>query len=205
MTDIEDFMAQLSSANPVPGGGSVAALECAMGAALLAMVANLTVGRKKYEEVEARAIQIRDEAMALRERASRLVHEDIEAYEIVSRVLQMPKDTNAHKALRRERMQAALKGAVEPPLQTMKTASRLLDLAAELMLIGNRSAISDVGTAAGAARSGFDGALLNVEINLASIGDGAWVQNVRSTVDGFPPIATRWDEVTRHVLAVIRS
>jgi formiminotetrahydrofolate cyclodeaminase len=205
LTDIEDFMQQLSSANPVPGGGSVAALECAMGAALLAMVANLTLGRKKYAEVEERVARIRDEALALRERASRLVDEDVEAYGNVSRVLEMPRDTDAQKALRQEHMQEALKGAVEPPLQTMNTASRVLDLAAELMMIGNRSAISDVGTAAGAVRSAFDAALLNVEINLASIQDEAWVQKVRSTVDCFPPVAERSDDVGRHVLAVIRS
>jgi formiminotetrahydrofolate cyclodeaminase len=102
-------------------------------------------------------------------------------------------------------MQAALRGAVEPPLQTMQTASRLLDLAAELMVIGNKSAISDVGAAAAAARSGFDGALLNVEINLASIEDATWVQDVRSTVAGFPPTAERADAISRHVLTVIRS
>jgi formiminotetrahydrofolate cyclodeaminase len=81
----------------------------------------------------------------------------------------------------------------------------VLDLAAELMMIGNKSAISDVGTAAGAARSGFEAAFLNVEINLASIEDATWVQDVRSTLAGFPPVAERADAIARHVLAVIRS
>jgi formiminotetrahydrofolate cyclodeaminase len=205
VTDLDEFMERLSSADPVPGGGSVAALECAMGAALLVMVANLTVGRKKYAEVEVRAMQIRDEALALRTRASGLAIADARAYGKVAAVLEMPKDTEEQKAVRRERMQRALQGAVEPPLETMQSASRVLDLAAELMTIGNRSAISDVGTAAGAVRSSFDAARLNVEINLASIRDGIWVQGIRSKLDNFPSVATRADEISRYVLSVIRS
>lgn len=205
VTDIDEYMEQLSSDSPVPGGGSVAALECAMGASLLAMVANLTAGRKKYASVQDRIADIRDEALALRARASALAVEDTEAYARVSRVLTMPKDTERQRVERSEHMQAALKGAVEPPLQTMKVASRILDLAAELALIGNTSAISDVGTAVGAIRAGFDGAFLNVEINLASIKDAAWVAGIRTTVNNVSPVEERAQEITRHVLSVIRS
>jgi formiminotetrahydrofolate cyclodeaminase len=97
VTDIEHFMEQLSSSSPVPGGGSVAALQCAMAAALLAMVANLTIGRKKYADVAERANQIRDEALALRKRASRLADDDVEAYAKVSQVLEMPRDTDKRR------------------------------------------------------------------------------------------------------------
>jgi formiminotetrahydrofolate cyclodeaminase len=176
-----------------------------MGAALLAMVGNLTVGRKKYADVEEHAAAIRDEALALCSRASALADEDVEAYGRVAQVLALPKDTEEQKAARRDRMQDALKGAVEPPLETMALASRVLDLAVELMTIGNRSAISDVGTAAGAARSAFDAARLNVEINLASIRDDAWVRSMRARMDEFPSAAHRADEVSRYVLTVIRS
>jgi methenyltetrahydrofolate cyclohydrolase len=205
VTDLDEFMERLSSADPVPGGGSVAALECAMGAALLAMVANLTVGRKKYADVEERAGQIRDEALGLRARAVSLADEDAQAYGRVADVLALPRDTEDQKTTRRDRMQRALQGAVSPPLETMSSASRVLDLAADLMTIGNRSAISDVGTAAGAARSSFDAARLNVEINLASIHDDVWVGGIRSKLNDFPSAATRADEISRYVLSVIRS
>lgn len=205
MTDLNEFMEQLSSANPVPGGGSVAALECALGASLLAMVTNLTLGRRKYAEAEERVTQVREEALLLQARAMSLAEEDVEAYGRVARVLGMPRETDAEKEARREHMQAALKGAIAPPLETMAAAARVLDLAAELMVIGNRSAISDVGSAAGAARAGFDAALLNVEINLASISDAEWVQDVRRTVGTFPPIAERADTIATYVLAAIRS
>lgn len=205
MTDLSDFLKELSSANPVPGGGSVAALECALGSSLLIMVGNLTIGRKKYAAAEERVAQIREEALALQTRAVRLADEDVEAYGRVARVLGMPRDTDAEKAERREHMQAALKGAVEPPLATMATATRILDLAAELMVLGNQSAISDVGSAAGAARAGFEAALLNVEINLASISDAEWVRHVRQTVDSLPPAAIRADTIATYVLAAIRS
>ncbi len=205
MTDLNEFIEQLSSANPVPGGGSVAALECALGASLLAMVTNLTLGRRKYAEVAERVTQIREEALSLRARALSLADEDVEAYGRVARVLGMPRETDAEKAERREHMQSALKGAVGPPLETMTTATRVLDLAAELMEIGNRSAISDVGSAAGAARAGFDAALLNVEINLASIADAPWVHDIRKTVDSFPPVAERADTISNYVLAAIRN
>ena len=185
MSDLTEFLEELSSAKPVPGGGSVAALQCALGASLLIMVANLTLGRKKYADAESRVLEIRAEAERLRDRATRLADEDAEAYGQVAGVLAMPRETDAQKAARRESMEAALKGAVEPPLATMAVAQDVLDLAADLMVIGNRSAISDVGTAAGAARAGYDAALLNVEINLASISDMEWTQSVRAKFDSF--------------------
>jgi methenyltetrahydrofolate cyclohydrolase len=205
MTDLADFLEELSSAQPVPGGGSVAALECALGASLLVMVSNLTLGRKKYADVETRVLEIRGEAERLRERATQLSDEDVLAYGRVAGVLAMPRETDAQKVERRESMQAALKGAVEPPLATMATAGGVLDLAADLMRIGNRSAISDVGTAAGAARAGFDAALLNVEINLASISDAQWVESIRVRLDSFSPVADRADAIAEYVLAAIRS
>jgi len=205
VTDLDEFLEQLSSASPVPGGGSVAALQCALGASLLVMVANLTLGRKRYAEVEERASSIREEALALRSRAVRLADEDVEAYGRVAGVLDLPRDTDFQKSERRERMQAALKGAVEPPLATMSAAARILELAADLMVIGNQSAISDVGTAAGAARAGFEAALLNLEINLASISDTEWVENVRAEVAAFPRVEDRAASIADHVLAAIRS
>ena len=205
VSDLEGFMEQLSSPSPVPGGGSVAAIECALAAALLAMVSNLTMGRKRYADAQTRISEILPEVVALRNRASELADEDAEAYGRVSRVMEMPRGTDEEKAARRARLQDALKDAIHPPLQTMQLAGRVIELSAELAKIGNPSAISDVGSAAAAARAGFDGALLNVEINLAAIDDGEWVDGIRATLLALPSVAGQVDEINRHVLEVIRG
>lgn len=180
MTGMQAFLDDLASDQPVPGGGSVAAFEVAMGAALLAMVANLTLGRKKYADVQARAQEVLERATALRGRAWQLVAEDSAAYGRVAEVMTLPRQTEADRAVRRERMQAALKGAALPPLETMAVAREVLEVARELAEFGNRSAVSDIGSAALAAAAGSAAARLNVEINLAGIKDEAWVTETRA-------------------------
>src|SRR5690349_1504649 len=93
MPDLEVFLGDLSSAEPVPGGGSVAALHCALGAALVAMVANLTIGRKKYAHVEVDAIRIRDRALSLCDRALTLITEDADAYRAVADAMGLPRNS----------------------------------------------------------------------------------------------------------------
>ena len=201
MADLHEFLNQLSSADPVPGGGSVAALQTAMAAALVAMVANLTLGRKKYEEVQDQAASILTRAMALRDRALALVDEDIEAYRAVSAAFALPRTSDEERDERQRRLQNALKGAVKPPLETMRAASDVASLAAELVGIGNKSAISDVGTAVLAARAGYHAALLNVEINLALIRDEAWREEIRRKLALIP--AT--DTIESSVLSQVRN
>ncbi len=203
--DLEEFIDRLSSADPVPGGGSVAALQAAMAGALLSMVASLTLGRKRYADVEEPVSRIREQATTLSRRSLELVDEDIDAYRAVADVLNLPKGTEAEKEFRSQRMQEALRGAVTPPLQTMTVASSLLELSAELAPIGNRSAISDVGTAAGSARAAFEAARLNVEINLASIRDSDWVARVREQLSAFAPAADVEERVAQYVLGAIRG
>jgi len=201
MSDLREFLVQLSSADPVPGGGSVAALQTAMAAALVAMVSNLTLGRKKYEEVHDQVASILERATALRDRANTLVDEDIEAYRAVSATFALPRDTDQERNERQRRLQESLKGAVQPPLETMRAASDVARLAAELVGIGNRSAISDVGTAVLAARAGYHAARLNVEINLALIRDEAWCDEIGQQMELIP--AT--DPIEDSVLAQVRS
>jgi formiminotetrahydrofolate cyclodeaminase len=201
MSDLRGFLEQLSSGDPVPGGGSVAALQTAMAAALIAMVANLTLGRKKYEEVQNQVASILARATALRDRANALVDEDIEAYRAVSATFALPRGTDEERNERQRRLQESLKGAVQPPLDTMRAASDVAGLAAELVGIGNSSAISDVGTAVLAARAGYHAARLNVEINLALIRDEAWCGEIRQQMERIP--AT--DPIENSVLAQVRS
>src|SRR5690349_11303207 len=98
MQSIEEFLEALSSGDPVPGGGSVAALEVAAAAALVAMVAHLTVGRKRYEQVEEEARQVAAEAIRLRDRAWALAQEDIDAYSRVAEVFSLPRSSEEEKA-----------------------------------------------------------------------------------------------------------
>jgi methenyltetrahydrofolate cyclohydrolase len=201
MRDLREFLEQLSSSDPVPGGGSVAALQTAMAAALIAMVANLTLGRKKYEEVQDQVASILERATTLRDRANALADEDIEAYRAVAATFALPRGTEEERNERQRRLQESLKGAVQPPLETMRAASDVARVAAELVGIGNRSAISDVGTAVLAARAGYHAARLNVEINLALIRDETWCDEIRHQMKLIPAP----DSIENSVLAQVRS
>jgi formiminotetrahydrofolate cyclodeaminase len=183
--DVDAFLADLASSAPVPGGGSVAALQVAMGAALVEMVCNLTIGRKKYQSAEAEATQIRDRAIALRSRARALVDEDAAAYAAVALAVTRPRATAEESEARTAAVQSALKGAAQPPLETMRCAFEVLDLARTLVPIGNPAAVSDVATAAASAFAGFEAARLNVEINMAAVRDEAWREQTRNQLSRF--------------------
>lgn len=186
MEQVHPFLQDLASSSPVPGGGSVAALSAAMGAALLVMVCNLTVGRKRFADVHDRAERLRREADGLLRRATDLAGEDTEAYSRVAEAMALPRDTEAEKTARREHMQNALKGAAVPPLETMRVASEVARLAADLVSFGNPSAITDVGTAALVAAAAYGGARLNVLINLGAVRDDAWTADLREEMSRIP-------------------
>jgi formiminotetrahydrofolate cyclodeaminase len=203
--DVDGFLADLASSAPVPGGGSVAALQVAMGAALEEMVCNLTIGRKKFQPVEAEATQIRARALAVRERARQLVDEDAAAYGAVSAAMRLPRGTDQETAARTAAVQGALKGAAQPPLETMRCASEVLDLARTLVPIGNPAAVSDVATAAAAALAGFEAARLNVEINMAAVRDEAWRAQTRDELSRFQDPAASMSSVVAAAESIIRD
>jgi len=205
VTNIEAFLDELSSGSPVPGGGSVAALETAMGAALLVMVANLTVGRKRYAEVQAQVVTVRERAEELRRVAQSLIQEDSDAYGRVADALALPRATEAEKTERRQRLQDALKGAVDPPMRTMKVAAEVARLAEQLVEIGNTSAVSDVGSAMLAASAGHEAGRLNVEINMSSIEDKNWAARVRDEVEALPDLVPIQVHVRKRVESIIRG
>jgi formiminotetrahydrofolate cyclodeaminase len=180
---MQTFLENLASPEPVPGGGSAAAVQAAMGGALLVMVSNLTVGRKRYEDVKDAVTSVRDRAAQLMHQAQVLESDDEAAYRAVASCFALPRETEHDKMERSRRMQEALKGAVEPPLRIMEVASDVARLAGELVEIGNRSAVSDVGTAVLAARAAYRAARLNVDINLQSIRDLQWSEEVRRRCD----------------------
>ena len=167
------FLAQLASESPTPGGGSAAALAGAMGAALVVMVCNLTIGREKFKDVEAELRGIHAEATRLHAAMSSLVRRDAEAYAGFVGSMKLPKSTDAEKAARKKAMADAAVHAAEIPLETMRVALAVMRLAVVVAKKGNPHAASDGAVAALLARAAMRGADMNVRINLPSVPDEA--------------------------------
>jgi len=160
------FIDSVASATPTPGGGTASAVAGAMAAALAAMVARLTIGRKKYAPVEEEFRALLERAEALRGTLLRLGDEDAASYEAVSRAYAIPKDREAE---RRAAIQEALLGASRVPLETLRAARDVAAIAARAAAAGNRNAASDAGVAALLAGAAARGAAYNVRINVASL------------------------------------
>ena len=171
---IVDFLDKLASSSPEPGGGSAAALAAAIGAALVSMVANLTVGKEKYAGVQDKIAELVDASEGVRARLQELIQKDTEVYGVLAAAFKMPRETDSEKAARVEAVQAACKEATMVPYaiaeQCLEVA-RLSELAAE---IGNVNAVSDAGCAVLLAEACAQCAALNVKINLGSIKDEAF-------------------------------
>lgn len=168
---LRHFMDKLASKSPEPGGGSVAALTGALGAALVSMVANLTLGKEKYKDVQPQIEQLLKESERLRVEMQDLIQKDTEAYGALSLVYKMPKDTEEQKAARAARMQEALKNACQVPLEIGLKSLDVARLAKRAAEIGNVGAVSDAGVAVLLAQACCQSAALNVKINVNSIKD----------------------------------
>lgn len=180
---LEDFLNDLASAAPEPGGGSAAALSGALGASLVAMVCRLTIGRKNYEDVSADCEKMLARADELRAELLRQINEDAEAYAKVMAAYQLPKETGQEKAARTSAIQTALKGAVEIPLKVAQECDEILQISEFVATKGNKNAASDGGAGALMAQAGLRAALLNVEINLGLIQDEQFVNTTRDTIE----------------------
>jgi len=168
---ITQFTGLLASNAPAPGGGSVAALNGALAAALLNMAGSLTLGKEKYKEFHEEIQKVMNSAIELQNTLLLGIDEDTEAFNKVSAVFSMPRETDEEKAARNSAMQAALKGAALTPLETMKAAYACLKLAAGAYGKVNTSCLSDFGTAVLCAIAAARAAWLNVKINLSGIKD----------------------------------
>lgn len=164
---LASFVGAVASAAPAPGGGSVAAHAGALGAALVQMVAGLTVGRKKYASVDAEMQRIQSEATALGATLSALVERDAAAYTAVSDAYKLPKDS----ATRAATIAEALIGAAIVPLETARACAAVADLALAVAERGNQNALSDAGVAALLAEAACKGAAFNVQINVVALED----------------------------------
>ena len=169
------FLDALASSAPTPGGGSAAAYNAAMAAALVAMVANLTIGRKKYAEVEGEMVEVLKQADTIRLSMMQAVEADAAAYQKVMEAYKLPKESDAEKTARSEAIQAATLVAAQVPLSVAQTCASLLPLACEVAEKGNANAITDAASALTFANAAMTAALLNVEINLSGLKDEAFI------------------------------
>ena len=168
---INDYIDLLASDAPAPGGGSASALCGAQGAGLCAMVAALTLGKKKYEEHQELCRDVYEQARTLSERMCALIDEDTEAFNRVSAAFKLPKDTDEDKAARKTAIAEATLGATMVPLDTLYRAHDGLELAKMLIGKSNTNCASDIGVAALTLVSCARGAWLNILINLGGISD----------------------------------
>lgn len=166
-----EFADLLASDAPAPGGGSAAALEGALGAALAAMVCSLTAGRQKYAEHEELVRAAQAKANGLKARFVDVMDRDTEAFNIVSAAFRLPKATGEEKEARSAAIQEGLKGCTGTPLEMMELSVEALELAASLLGRFNDSAASDLGVSALSLRAAVQGAWLNVLINIGSLRD----------------------------------
>jgi glutamate formiminotransferase/formiminotetrahydrofolate cyclodeaminase len=198
------FVDEVSTESPAPGGGSVAALMGSLGAALATMVANLTVGKKGYEEAWADLAAMAERGQALKDRLARAVDEDTDAFNRVMEAMRLPKGTPEQQAERSRAIEAANKAAADVPLQTARLCLEAIELADLAAKQGNRNSASDAGVAALASRAGVEGAALNVRINLAGIADEAFKASAATAAAALEAEARRLcDAVLARVAAVI--
>lgn len=186
---VKEFIDKVTGNDPVPGGGSVSALNGSLAASLAAMVANLTVGRKKYAEVNDKMEELSRLATKASEKLLADVDRDAEAYDRVFAAFKLPKETDEEKAVRKEAIQRETKRAAEVPMEVAHTAFSVLPLIEAVATMGNSNAITDATVAMMCARTAVIGALLNVRINLTSITDEAFVKTMTEEADRLEAVA----------------
>lgn len=179
-SSISDYILALASSAPAPGGGSSAALSGAMAAALVSMVANLTIGREKYAAFEILARDSQARAEILSRELCDCIQKDMDAYNGVVTALRLPKSTDEEKAKRLEELQASYKKATAAPVEVAEKCLEVMELALALLHKSNISAVCDLSAAAVEARAGILIALENVNINLSFIKDSSFVSEKRS-------------------------
>ncbi len=180
---LAEFLEETASKEPVPGGGSVAAMSGATAAALTEMVANLTIGKKKYAEVEEEMKVIAKAASSLRIKLLQAVDDDAESFNFVMQAFKMPRETTAQVDLRKIQIQNNTKKAALVPLEVAEKAFSMMGMIDKVVEKGNAMAVTDGAVAAMMARTAVLGALYNVKINLASIKDQEFVTKISEKVE----------------------
>lgn len=180
--NVKEFVSETASNSPVPGGGSVAALAGSLGVALATMVANLTVGKEKYAEVEAEMQEVIKKGDAIRATLVELIDRDATSFDGVMKAFKLPKETDEEKAARSTKIQSEYKYAASVPMETAELAMSIMDLAEVVVEKGNPNAVTDGAVAAMMSRTAVLSALLNVKINIGSIKDEAFVTEMKEKI-----------------------
>ncbi|PYS51148.1 MAG: glutamate formimidoyltransferase, partial [Acidobacteria bacterium] len=180
---VKDFVSEVASGEPVPGGGAAAAHAASLGAALGEMIAHLTEGREKFKDVESSVRDVLSELMPLRARLARAATDDAASFERVMKVRRLPQDTEDEKRERANRLEEALKGAATIPLEVAGLGVQVLELLETLAEIGNPNALSDAATGAQLSLAAVASARYNVLVNTADIEDEEFTKEHRSRAD----------------------
>lgn len=180
---VDQFVERLSSADPVPGGGSASAIAASLGASLISMVAALSTGKPKYAPYESTLARCHAVGLELAAEFQRLADRDAEAYAGYSAALKMPRETDQQKLARRASIESAARAASEAPFDCVKACARLVTAAEALAGRSNVNAASDVLVAALLGEAAARGAAENVLINLPSIGDEQYADSMRWRLD----------------------
>ena len=197
-----EFIEEVASSKPAPGGGSIAALNGALSGALVSMVCNLTIGKKKYSDVEEEMKKTLMKSEKLRRKLQKLIDEDTEAFNNVMKAFSLPKETEEEKKKRIESIQNSLKKAASIPLETAENCMKILDLASIVAEKGNKNSITDAGVSALLAYSGIKSAILNVEINLASIKDKRFIEETTRMIK---KIEEKTEKKTKEILDTVEK
>jgi formiminotetrahydrofolate cyclodeaminase len=180
---VQQFLDELASKAPVPGGGSVSALGGALAAGLVTMVCDLTIGKKQYADVEAEIRKYREQAEALRARLQALLQADVEVYGRLSAAYKLPRETDEEQADRYAAIQEATVEATKVPLEIAEVTAEVVALAAPVAEKGSKVAVSDAGIAAILGEAAVYSALMNVKINLPTLENEAFVRQVRKRME----------------------
>ena len=166
---LNDYLAVAASNSPTPGGGSVSAVVATNAAAMVSMVANLTLGKKGYEDYQDKAKVIADKSAALIEELKLLTARDMEAFDLFVKAWKMPSTSDAEKAAKADANEKAAQNATNVPMEICRVCLEIMKLATELAPFGNKSAISDVGVASLVAEGAMKACMLSVDINLPGL------------------------------------
>ena len=199
---IEEFLQQLASRAPTPGGGSAAALMGAQAAALLGMVCNLTIGKKQYSAVEEDMQALLNRSEALREELTDAIEADVKVFNEVMAAYRLPRENIQQQSVRNAAVQQALRTATDVPLQCARACAELIQLSRTAAGKGSRNVVSDAGVAVMSAHAALQSAALNVFINIGSIQDRQFA-DVRK--DELENIMQGASEATEEIYQLVRS
>ncbi len=199
---VQSFLDELASKASTPGGGSAAAIMGAMGAALVSMVANLTVGKKNYEDVDAEMQSLLLRSEKLRDELTDMIKADVDVFDQVMAAYGMAKDNDEDKALRSTAIQSALKAATDVPLACARLCAEVIQLCQPMAEKGNKNVISDAGVAVLAANAALRSAALNVYINIGGIKDEEFASDRRQQLE---QLLDGTAELTESVYELVKS